>query len=174
VQFHHEDHRLDMAERAQAVIELLRARDLRIATAESLTGGLLSAAITSVPGSSDVFVGGVVAYTNEVKAALLGVDRELLDRLGGVYTAEVAEQMVAGVRRDFDAPVALSTTGVAGPGPSEGVEPGLAYIACQVGDGDVAVRAVKLKGNRDRIRTRVVARALELCEAALRQLDETA
>jgi nicotinamide-nucleotide amidase len=170
--FRYDDHKVDLVERARAVIGLLGKDDLRLATAESLTGGLLSAALTAVPGSSDVFAGGVVAYTSAAKTSLLGVDSDQLALAGGAYTAEVAEQMAAGARRVFDTEVSIATTGVAGPGPSEGVEPGLAYIACQVGDAEVAVRAVKLKGGRNKVRARVVARALELCEAALRQAKD--
>jgi nicotinamide-nucleotide amidase len=157
------------AARAGVVVELLRARGLRVSTAESLTGGLLAAAFVSVPGASEVFDGGLVAYTHELKSRLLGVDAAWLEEHGAI-NAEVAEQMAAGARELFSSSVAIGTTGVAGPRPADGVKPGTAYIAVSIGRQDVAVRAVRLTGGRGRVRGRVVARALELCEAALRQI----
>jgi PncC family amidohydrolase len=121
-----------------------------------------------VSGASEVFNGGIVSYSNETKVALLGVDPVFLAEHGPA-NAEVAEQMALGARQALNTEVAISTTGVAGPGPAHGVAPGVAYIAVKVDDLDMAVRAVRLKGDRNLVRARVVARALELCEAALRQ-----
>jgi nicotinamide-nucleotide amidase len=157
------------AARAGVLVELLRTQRLRLATAESLTGGLLAAAIVSVPGASDVFDGALVAYTHELKTRLLGVDAEWLTTHGAI-NAEVAEQMAAGARAMFGSAVAIGTTGVAGPDAADGVQPGTAYIAVAVEGQGTAVRAVRLTGGRARIRGRVVARALELCEAAVRQI----
>jgi nicotinamide-nucleotide amidase len=157
------------AVRASAVVDLLRTRRLRLATAESLTGGLVAAAIVSVPGASEVFDGGLVAYNHELKSRLLKVDPAWLAAHGAI-NAEVAEQMAVGARELFGSDVGIGTTGVAGPAAADGVEPGSAYIAIAVAGQDMAVRAVRLKGGRSRIRGRVVARALELCEAALRQI----
>jgi nicotinamide-nucleotide amidase len=142
---------------------------MRIATAESLTGGLLAAAFVSVPGASDVFDGGVIAYTHDLKTRLLKVDAGWLSAHGAI-NAEVAEQMALGARELCGSDAAIGTTGVAGPDPADGVEPGTAYIAVAIAGLDLAVRAVRLTGGRSRIRGRVVARALELCEAALRQI----
>jgi nicotinamide-nucleotide amidase len=159
----------DDAARAEAVVGLLRSHDLRVATAESLTGGLLAAAIVSVPGASEVFDGGIIAYTHTLKTRLLSVDADWLSAHGAI-NAEVAEQMALGARDLFGTGVGIGTTGVAGPTSADGVEPGTAYIAVALEGHGVAVRAVRLKGGRSRVRGRVVARALELCEAALRQI----
>ena len=103
---------------AAELIALLAARRQSIAVAESLTGGLLAAALTDVPGASAVFRGGVVAYATELKAVLLGVDRALLAAQGAV-SAEVAGAMATGVRDRLGATVGAATTGVAGPDPAE-------------------------------------------------------
>src|ERR1044072_777163 len=117
------------------VLDLCRAQGLTLATAESCTGGLVAAGLTSVPGASDVFLGGVVTYANEVKARELGVPVELLQRRGAV-SAEVAEAMAAGARERFGANVAVSVTGVAGPGGGAPEEPvGLVFLPAQGPDG---------------------------------------
>ena len=95
------------------VLKALEGKTL--ATAESCTGGGIGAALTAVPGSSSVYVGGVISYTNEVKAGVLGVSRDLLDREGAV-SAPVAQAMAKGVRELLHADVAVSVTGLAGPG----------------------------------------------------------
>jgi PncC family amidohydrolase len=159
---------MDTGERAKAVERLLRERGLRIATAESLTGGMLASVIVGVPGASDVFDGGVVTYTNQLKTKLLGVDAELLETRGPI-DGDVAVQMALGARELFGSAVTVASTGVAGPAPASGADPGTAYIAVAVEGQDVAVRALRLKGDRLRVRERVVGRALELLEAALRQ-----
>lgn len=99
---------------AAQIIGLLAARGQTAAVAESLTGGLLAAAFTSVPGASAVFRGGVVAYASDLKAAILGVPADLLERRGAV-DPEVAAEMAAGVRSRLAATVGAATTGVAGP-----------------------------------------------------------
>ncbi len=104
---------------AADVVDALRSADATVATAESLTGGLLCATLVSVSGASDVVRGGVVAYAPELKAELLGVDADLIAEQGTV-TPEVAVAMAVGVRDRLGATYGLSTTGVAGPGPSEG------------------------------------------------------
>ena len=96
------------------VLELCREAGLTLATAESCTGGLVSARLTSVPGASEVFVGGVVSYSNETKRRLLGVRGEILSEYGAV-SAETAAAMAAGAREALDADVAVAVTGVAGP-----------------------------------------------------------
>ena len=108
---------------AAEVIALLAARQQSIAVAESLTGGLLAAALTGIPGASAVFRGGVVAYATELKAVLLGVDRGLLEAHGAV-SAEVASAMAEGVRGRLGAAVGAATTGVAGPTPPRESPPG--------------------------------------------------
>ncbi|MFY9739467.1 MAG: competence/damage-inducible protein A, partial [Candidatus Cybelea sp.] len=99
---------------ASAILSLMRSQRRRLATAESCTGGRIAAALTSVPGSSQSFVGGVIAYDNAVKISQLGVDADTLERNGAV-SDEVAREMARGARARFGADVALATTGIAGP-----------------------------------------------------------
>jgi nicotinamide-nucleotide amidase len=145
---------------AARVVSALAARGEHLAVAESLTGGLLCARIVDVPGASVVLRGGVVAYASEVKASLLGVDGALLASSGAVHPL-VAEQMAIGVAARLGAEHALATTGVAGPDPADGIEPGRVYIA-HAGPGGVVVETAQLPGDRLQIRTATVRRALEL------------
>jgi PncC family amidohydrolase len=140
---------------AQRLGELLRARGLRIAVAESCTGGLLGAALTAVPGSSDYVLGGVIAYANQVKTALLGVDAALLAAHGAV-SEEVARAMAEGVRTRLGAEVGAGITGVAGPSFDPGGKPaGLVWVAV-AGPGE-QVRAVKLGDDHGREGNRAAA-----------------
>lgn len=107
-----------IASLAEAVLQEARARGLRIATAESCTGGLVSAALTDIPGSSDVVDCGFVTYSNEAKQTMLGVDQSTLARFGAV-SQEVAREMAEGALRQSRAGLAVSVTGIAGPGGSE-------------------------------------------------------
>lgn len=148
---------------AARLVASLAERGLTIAVAESLTGGLLTAALVEVPGASTVLRGGIVAYATELKHALLGVDASLLQRAGAVDPT-VAEQMAAGVRERCaidgrSADLGVSTTGVAGPGPSDGKRAGLVYIGFAIGTSTLAER-LDLDGDRDEIREQTVARAL--------------
>ncbi|KQX63662.1 CinA family protein [Angustibacter sp. Root456] len=147
---------------AQAVVRLLHERQLRLATAESLTGGLLSGAVTSVPGASRVFVGGIVAYATELKHALLGVDAELLARVGPV-DPDVAAQMADGVRRRLGADVGLASTGVAGPDSQDGHPPGTVYVGVatpeRVWSCNVSLAAPDVEG-RAQVRAHTVGAAL--------------
>jgi nicotinamide-nucleotide amidase len=128
------------------VLELLRARGLTVAVAESLTGGLVGARLTAIPGASDVVVGGVIAYDSRVKRDLLGVPD------GPVVTPEAAGAMAAGVRRALGADVGLATTGVAGPTTQEGREVGTVCFGIAIGDDDVATMEVRLPGQRGLVR----------------------
>lgn len=112
---------------AEQLVALLAAREETVATAESLTGGLLVATIVEVPGASDVVAGGVVAYTPQAKAEVLGVDAELLADCGTV-DPDVAVQMAERARALFGSDWALSATGVAGPGPHEGHPAGTVHV----------------------------------------------
>ncbi len=113
---------------------LLKERGLSLATAESCTGGLLSHRITNVPGSSNYFVGGVVAYSNEVKEKLLGVSAETL-RTKGAVSRETAIQMARGVRKLLGADIGVGITGIAGPGGATPTKPvGLVYVAVSAPD----------------------------------------
>ena len=150
------------------LVSRLTGRGETVASAESLTGGLVAAALTDVPGSSAVVRGGVVAYSSEVKAGVLGVDAGLLATVGAV-DATVAEQMACGVRDRLGATYGLATTGVAGPDPSEGKAVGTVFVAV-AGPRTTRVRSLLLDGDRPAIRRQSVAAVLELLEQEL--LDE--
>jgi len=148
------------------VLDLCRERGLTLATAESCTGGLVAARLTSVAGASDVFVGGVVSYANEVKARELGVSDEILERHGAV-SAEAAEAMAAGARARLGADVAVSATGIAGPGGGSPQKPvGLVYLHADGPDGALA-RELNVPGDRDAIRARATVAALHLVRTLL-------
>jgi nicotinamide-nucleotide amidase len=152
----------------ELVLELCRARGLTLVTAESCTGGLVAQRITSVPGSSDVFLGGVVAYADEVKAHELGVPRQVLEQHGAV-SAETAEAMAAGARSRLAADIAVSVTGIAGPGGGTPEKPvGLVYLHAE---GPDAARSADFvfPGDRDSIRRRAAATALHLIRRLLTQ-----
>ena len=148
------------------VLELCRARGLTVATAESCTGGLVAARLTSIPGSSDVVLGGLVAYANEVKERELGVPAALLVEHGAV-SAEVAEAMARGARDRLRADVAVSVTGVAGPGGGTDEKPvGLVYCHASGPDGELG-REFNFPGDRAAIRARSVVIALHLVRTLL-------
>lgn len=137
------------------------AHGFTVAVAESLTGGLLAAAITAVPGASLVFRGSVTAYATDIKASVLGVDADLLAREGAV-DPEVARQMADGVRRLFGATVGLATTGVAGPTQQDGKPVGLVYVgyASSVRGTSPSAEELHLEGDREAIRAQTVLHAL--------------
>ena len=149
------------------ILQGLEAKGLKLAVAESLTGGLLAASIVDTPGASKVFLGGVVAYETSVKAGLLDVPAELLNRVGAV-DPEVAQAMAYGVRKSFaeatrcsiESVVGIATTGVAGPDHQDGKPVGLVYIAIS-GLGDPDAIKLQLSGDRQGIRAGVVDEALE-------------
>jgi nicotinamide-nucleotide amidase len=144
---------------SRELIGRLAAAGLTVATAESLTGGLVAARLTDVPGASEVVRGGVVAYALEVKAEVLGVDAALLDQRGAV-DAEVAQQMATGVRQRLRSTYGLATTGVAGPGPADGKPAGTVFVAVAAEQG-VRVRQLALTGDREQIRALTVDAVLE-------------
>ena len=146
-------------EGAALMAALARAGDT-VAAAESLTGGLLTARLTSVPGSSAVVRGGIVAYATDVKALLLGVDDRLLSDVGPV-DARVAHAMAAGVRERLRATYGVATTGEAGPDSGSGAPIGTVHIAV-CGPAGAGTRSLHLTGGRDAIRAGAVAAALEL------------
>ena len=147
------------------VHDLLRARGATVATAESLTGGRVAALLTSVPGASETFVGGVVAYATELKVSLLGVPPEVLER-HGVVSAECARAMAEGARRITGATYALSTTGVAGPGPQDGVAAGTVHLAV-AGPAATTAVALELVGDRESVRERTCREAVTVLCAIL-------
>lgn len=150
---------------AGAVVSALRDASLTVGVAESLTGGLVCAALTEIPGASAVVRGGVVAYATDVKSALLGVDADLLAS-GGAVQAEVAEQMALGVCRLLGSDLGLATTGVAGPDPQDGQPVGRVFVAVALG-GRTVVRPLQLDGSRAEIRSQAVASVLELAASQL-------
>jgi nicotinamide-nucleotide amidase len=154
-------------ELAAEILRLLTSSGRTLAAAESLTGGLVAAALTDVPGSSSAFRGGVVAYATELKAQLLGVDSRMLASHGPVY-APVAVAMAEGVRERLDATVGVATTGVAGPDAADGFPPGTVHIAVSLAD-DTVVRTMALTGSRDEVRRLTVERALGLLLGRLRE-----
>jgi nicotinamide-nucleotide amidase len=146
---------------AELVLSLLRERGLTLATAESCTGGLVSVRLTDVPGSSDVFVGGIVAYSDDVKGVQLGVPADVL-REHGAVSAETAAAMARGARERLGADVAVSVTGVAGPGGGTEEKPvGLVFLHASGPMGEKHVR-LDLPGDRATIRGRAAVAALHL------------
>lgn len=150
-----------LACRAAAALEQAGAT---VATAESLTGGLLGAAFTAVPGVSRAYRGGVIAYASDAKAALLGVPAETL-RGHGAVAAATAAAMAQGARERLAATYGISTTGVAGPDPAEGKPPGTVHVGV-AGPGAPRTVLCELAGDRDQVRR-------SSCAAALRLLLET-
>ncbi|WP_376092187.1 CinA family protein [Roseomonas sp. CCTCC AB2023176] len=151
--------------RAAEVIDRFRAAGLTIATAESCTGGLIAAALTAIPGSSDVVLGGFVTYSNEAKAAMVGVDPGVIARVGAV-SEEVARAMAEGARRATGASVAVSATGIAGPGGATLGKPvGLVFIGAAAAGGRVEVRRRVFPGDRAAVRAATVGVALETAAA---------
>ena len=152
---------------AAVVLEAARARRLTIATAESCTGGLVGGRLTAIPGSSDVYLGGVVSYANELKLALLGIEPSQLDAHGAV-SEPVALAMARGAAVRLGSGAAVSVTGIAGPGGGSEAKPvGTIWVAAVAGDRLEARHAV-LSGNRQEIRARAAQAALYLLRRVLR------
>jgi PncC family amidohydrolase len=154
----------DAYDDAAAVLAALSEAGQTLAVAESLTGGLLAATLTDVPGASAVFRGGVCAYATDVKTALLDVP-EALVRSEGVVSAAVAEAMARGAVHALGATYALGTTGVAGPDPQEGMPVGTVFVA-MAGPQGVLSRRLRLSGDRPAIRR-------DTCLVALGMLRRT-
>jgi len=152
----------------EMVLDLCRERGLALVTAESCTGGMVAERLSSVPGSSDVFLGGVVAYADEIKVRRLGVPAEVLERHGAV-SAETAAAMATGARERLGAEVAVAVTGIAGPGGGSAEKPvGLVYLHVEGPGGGRSVDFV-FPGDRQSIRRRAAATALHLVRRLLQQ-----
>jgi nicotinamide-nucleotide amidase len=150
----------------EIVLELCRERELTLATAESCTGGMVAERLTSVPGSSNVFLGAVVAYADEVKASELGVPVRVLEEHGAV-SAETAAAMASGVRERLGADVGVSVTGIAGPDGGTADKPvGLVYLHAEMPTGSRSSDFV-FPGDRDSIRRRATVTALHLLRRLL-------
>ncbi|MEU4739823.1 CinA family protein [Actinosynnema sp. NPDC023658] len=151
---------------AADVVEALRARGETVATAESLTAGMVTVELTSVPGSSAVVRGGLVVYATDLKHALAGVDAALLAEHGAVHP-EVARQLAAGARERCGATWGLGLTGVAGPDPQDGVAPGTVHLGLS-GPSGTSVRTLTLGGDRDEVRRRSTSAVLDLLREHLK------
>ncbi|RSX54188.1 damage-inducible protein CinA [Bifidobacterium goeldii] len=164
---------LSRDERAARILAWCQARDIKIACAESLTGGLLADAFVRIPGASRVFLGSAVTYDIAAKASILGVDRSLLEREGAVHP-EVARQMARNTARLYTQPaycgvIGLSTTGVAGPGPDGDKPAGLVYVGVSIpaiaapsGTDLCAAYELRLHGSREDVRELTVLRLMEI------------
>jgi nicotinamide-nucleotide amidase len=146
--------------RLAALVASLTDREETVATAESLTAGLVTAALTSVPGSSAAVLGGLVVYATPLKAALAGVDERALYEHGAVHPV-IAEQLARGARERCGATWGLGLTGVAGPAPQDGVAPGTVHIGL-AGDAEAQVRTIQVTGDRHAVRSAAVAAAVDL------------
>ncbi|WP_051796450.1 CinA family protein [Streptomyces sp. NRRL S-87] len=150
---------------ATEVLSLLAERDQTLAVAESLTGGLVAAELTAVPGASRCFRGSVTAYATDLKRDVLGVDGALLAARGAV-DPQVAAAMAVGVRNALGASWGIATTGVAGPDPQDGQPVGTVYVAV-AGPTGGKTAALRLNGGRAEIRMESVRRVLELLSSEL-------
>jgi nicotinamide-nucleotide amidase len=155
----------DEADLAAVVLEQCRVAGYKLAVAESCTGGLLGERLTNIPGSSDVFLGGVIAYHNDVKRSLLGVAADDIEKFGAV-SEQVVLQMASGVRERLGADVGVAVTGIAGPGGGTAEKPvGLVWIAVHASG--VKARRFHVGGDRAEIRQRAAQAALEMVRRAL-------
>jgi nicotinamide-nucleotide amidase len=149
-------------EQASLLLDILQARKLTLATAESCTGGLVSAAVTAIAGSSATLLAGYVTYSNEAKTASVGVNAALIERVGAV-SAEVAQEMAEGAARESGAAMGISTTGVAGPGGGTASKPvGLVYIGVALAGRPTRVERHVFPGDRAAVRAATVATAFSM------------
>ncbi|MBQ8419305.1 MAG: nicotinamide-nucleotide amidohydrolase family protein [Clostridia bacterium] len=154
---------------AEKLVTLAREKNITFGTAESCTGGLISAAVTDISGASAVFWGGIVSYDNRVKEHLLGVEHETLVSLGAV-SAKTAEQMALGAVRALSVDFAVSVTGIAGPGGGTPEKPvGLVYIAVASTKGVITVKENHFKGEREEVRRQTVETALSMLISAIEE-----
>ena len=157
---------VDYAAAAERLVAALKAKGLRCATAESCTGGGVAAAITGVSGASEVFAGGAVTYENAAKEKVLGVSGETLRRHGAV-SSETAAEMAAGARRLYGVDLAVSLTGIAGPGGGSAEKPvGLVWFGLASAAGVVTEKAV-FPGSRAEVRAAAVRHALAMLESSV-------
>lgn len=151
---------------ASAVVKKLGKKKATLSVAESITGGGLAAAITEVAGSSKVFLGGVIAYADDVKIDQLKVDAKSLKKFTAV-SEEVAKEMAIGARKKFNSDYAIATTGVAGPGKAYGQRAGTVWVAI-ASKKEVFAIALSLSGSRDLIRHATIESALASFERILK------
>ena len=154
---------------ARILVARCREKNLIITTAESCTGGLLSALITEIPGSSAIFERGYITYANDAKIELLDVDTSLIEKYGAV-SSEVAQAMAEGVRKKTQADIAVAITGIAGPDGGSAQKPvGLVFIAVASKEKTIFSEN-RFSGNRSDIRMQAVAKALEMVSDGISSL----
>jgi nicotinamide-nucleotide amidase len=154
----------ELLKSAEIILQSARARGLKITTAESCTGGLISALLTEISGSSDAFTHGFTTYANAAKIEMIGVDAALIKTHGAV-SEEVARAMAEGALRTADADISVAVTGIAGPGGATANKPmGLVHIASARKDFSTLHTQCIFLGNRSEVRLQAVAAALELVQ----------
>ena len=139
---------------AYELIQKLGQRHLTISVAESLTGGLVAASLTQIPGASAVFKGGIIAYRDETKEQFLKVDSALITKFTSI-SEPVAQSMAINIREIMNTDIGIATTGVAGPDKSEGFAPGIVFVAISIGDHNICQK-LELVGDRTQIRDQSV------------------
>jgi nicotinamide-nucleotide amidase len=147
-------------ELASSLIKKLQENNLTIAVAESLTGGLVAASLTEIPGASKVFRGSITAYADEIKQNILNVKDETITNFTSI-SEQVALEMAINVRTIMKSDIGISTTGVAGPEKSAGFAPGLVFVAISIGDHNMCQK-LELTGDRSKIRNQTVQEILQL------------
>ncbi len=147
-------------ELASSLIKKLQEKNLTLAVAESLTGGLVAASLTEIPGASKVFKGSITAYSDEIKINVLNVNKELITNFTSI-SEQVALEMAINVRKTMKSDIGISTTGVAGPEKSSGFAPGLVFVAISNGDHNMCQK-LEITGDRTQIRNQTVQAILQL------------
>ena len=147
-------------ELASSLIKKLEEKNLTIAVAESLTGGLVAASLTEIPGASKVFKGSITAYVDEIKQNILNVNKETIPNFTSI-SEQVALEMAINVRKILKSDIGISTTGVAGPEKSAGFAPGLVFVAISIGDHNMCQK-LEITGDRSKIRNQTVHEILQL------------
>ncbi len=147
-------------ELASSLIKKLQDKNLTLSAAESLTGGLVAASLTEIPGASKVFKGSITAYSDEIKQNVLNANKETISKFTSI-SEQVALEMAINVRKIMNSDIGISTTGVAGPEKSAGFAPGLVFVAISIGDHNMCQK-LELKGDRSKIRNQTVQELLQL------------
>ena len=147
-------------ELASILIKKLQEKNLTISVAESLTGGLVAASLTEIPGASKVFKGSITAYVDEIKQSVLNVKEETITKFTSI-SEQVALEMAINVRTIMKSDIGISTTGVAGPEKSAGFAPGLVFVAISIGDHNMCQK-LEITGDRSKIRNQTVHEILQL------------
>ena len=145
---------------AYELIQKLSQQHLTISVAESLTGGLVAASLTQIPGASAVFKGGIIAYRDEIKRQVLKVDPALITKFTSI-SEPVAQSMATNIREIMNTDIGIATTGVAGPDKSDGFAPGIVFVAISIGDHKICQK-LELVGDRTQIRDQSVNEIFKL------------